>query len=564
MPGNYLGPMKGKNKMTRPRESIKESEVISILNKDSRLCFTEEQEAVLAHDVAPGQLVLVKAIAGAGKTATLIEYMRRRSGTRFLYLAYNRSAIDEVKLRLAAADLPTSDCENIVCRTIDSLAAGSSRIKFRGPKKWSSFWFYSYPAYLEAQAEQFPLLTERLMETFENQALAQTCGLDVFSILQDFTLGNELEPAEQSSGNAADELAELHARFIWQAVVSGRLKSPDFSWTVKAVAQLGERLDDLGCPSVDILIVDEAQDINYPMWDIVKKQVYATIRPVGVLMVGDPNQHLYGFRKCVSIFDDVCFPEGRPPTCFNLTRSCRFGPSIAQYANQLLRNMSSDMTVGTLHTERQDRVQNVGFNFPRELFALAHQLPEGERAVVLFQSNKLMFSTYIACSSLDIEILGSAFGAGRLTSLWSQYQEDPADFTTSFKHKSEMAAASYDGKKVDPDAAETLRDDLLFSGYILQNSSQVPGMLNRLERSTAQNSPAKIVFSTVHQAKGREFHTVVLHPGIRESKGQLERRLRQATSKGPAEVDKVKDTIRNFNYLYYTAVTRARFTLILT
>ena len=541
--------------MSRPRESVTESEIGSILQKDNRLTFTEEQEAVLAHNVAPGQLVLVKAIAGAGKTATLIEYMRRRPDTRFLYLAYNRSAIDEVKLRLEASALPLSDSGNIVCRTIDSLAAGSRLVKFRGPKKWASFWFYNYLSYLDSQHSRFPTLVDRLLETFKRKSDAQECGMEVYTIMQEFTLGNAEEPESDL------QIPLFHARLMWEGVKSGKLKSPDFAWTVKAVAQLGERLEDLGCDRVDILIVDEAQDINYPMWDIICHQVFATNRPVGALMVGDPNQHLYGFRKCVSVFDDVRFPEGQTPISFSLTRSCRFGPAIANYANQLLRNMNSNMTVGTLHTDRTDKVQSVGFNFPRELWGLVHQLPEGERAVVLFQSNKLMFSTYLACTSLDIEILGTAFGASRLSTLWTQYQKDPNDFSSTFRKHSALASASYEGKKVDPDTAETIRDELLFSGFIMSNSAQVPNVLSRLERSTQANSPAKLVFSTVHQAKGREFHTVVLHPGIRESKGSLDRRLRAA--KAPAEADKVKDQLKNFNYLYYTAVTRARFNLIL-
>lgn len=547
-------------KEMRPRKEMLESFSLTAQKKNSKIEFTDEQEAVLSHNVERGQIVLVKAIAGAGKTATLIEYMRRRPHMRFLYLAYNVSAIEEVRQRLAVSGIAIAESENIVCRTIDSLAAGSSRVKFRGPKKWNSFWMYAYPQHLREQASLFPVLTGHLLDIFEQTQAARECGNLVYSIMQEFCLTNQAEPTHSNSE------ALIHARFLWQAVKSGALESPDFSWTVKAVAQLGERLDQLGCNPADIIIVDEAQDINHPMWQIVCNQVCAAYRPAGALLVGDPNQHLYDFRQCVSVFDDIEFPVDHQPISFSLSKSCRFGPAIANYANSLLKNMSTDMTVGTLHIDRKDRVQNVGFNFPRELYSVVEQLPEGERAVVLFQSNKLLWSTYVSCSGLDIEILGSTFGVGTLNALWTQYQKDPLDFSTSFKNKSELVASSWDnsgGSSRDPDAMEGLRDELLFSEFILKSSAQVPVLMDRLEKSSSQNSKAKIVFSTVHQSKGREFHTVILHPGIRESKNSYDRRLRNAVNRGPEEEAKLRKQIRNFNYLYYTAVTRAAWNLVL-
>jgi len=540
--------------MNRAKESVNPEDAASLVRKDQIRKFTPEQEAVLAANIRPGELVLVKAIAGAGKTATLLEFMRRRPLIRFLYLAYNRSAIDEIRIRIANSGIAVADADNIMCRTIDSLAAGSSRVRFSGPKKWYSFWFFTYPAYLRKQRRAFPALSAGLLAMFEDEKKAYSCGVEVHAAMQDFTLG----AAEQPECDSID--AQMHARFIWQAVCSGALESPDFAWTVKAVAQLGERLDELGCGCVDVLIVDEAQDINEPMWQIIRNQVYAKYRPVGAIMVGDPNQHLYAFRRCISVFDDVEFPPGRAPTVFALTLSCRFGPAIADYANMLLRSMGSDMTVGTLHPDRKDCVQKVGYNFPRDLVGTCAKLPPGERAVVLFQSNKAMFYCYMNCQQ-DIEILGSAFGASTLGSLWGQYLGNPSDFSSNFKNKSIMALNPNSELSRDPDAIENLRDELFFSEFIIRNSGQVPRVLQRLQGSMQQNTPAQLVFSTVHQAKGREFHTVVLHPGLRECKGKLERRLRQACS-GEDE-EKLKDTIKNFGYLYYTASTRPCWNLIL-
>lgn len=538
--------------MPLPKEAVKPSEVNSIVKKDHHLIFTDEQEPVLQTDIVPGQVVLLKAIAGAGKTATLIEYMRRRPHKNFLYLAYNRSAIDEARLRIANSGIAVADAENIMCRTIDSLACGSSRVKFRGPRKWSTFWMSSYPALLRRHNRRYPALSKHLLETFDDPEGAYQCGLQVWSMMQDFTLGRDAEPQSES------EMPLMHARYMWQSVLKGELESPDFAWTVKAVAELGERLVDLGCPKVDILIVDEAQDINWPMFKIISNQVYAKRSPTAAMMVGDPNQHLYSFRRCISVFEDVEFPREHQPVTYSLTRSCRFGPSIAEYANLLLRSMTSDINVGTIHLERADKVQKVGFNFPRDLGVVCDSVPDGERVAVLFQSNKAMFYCYLNCSVGSIEILGSAFGASTLSALWEQYMINPSEFSTSYRAKSNNLSNT-----PDPDSAESLRDELFFSEFILGNAKKVPDIINRLRQSVQQNSSAKLVFATVHQAKGREFHTVVLHPGIRECKIQLERKLRQAAAQGGAEHEKLKISVKNFNYLHYTAATRASWKLIL-
>ena len=538
--------------MPLPKEAVKPSEVNSIVKKDRHLVFTDEQEPVLQTDLAPGQVVLLKAIAGAGKTATLIEYMRRRPNKNFLYLAYNRSAIDEARLRIANSGIAVADAENIMCRTIDSLACGSSRIQFRGPRKWSTFWMSSYPALLRRHHRRYPALSKHLLETFDDPDNAYNCGLQVWSIMQNFALGKESEPDSEF------ELPLMHARYMWQSVLKGELQSPDFAWTVKAVAESGERLTDLGCSKVDIIIVDEAQDINWPMFKIISNQVYAKRRPVAAIMVGDPNQHLYSFRKCISVFEDVIFPPEQQPTTYALTRSCRFGPAIAEYANLLLKNMNTEINVGTIHLERDDNVQKVGFNFPRDLGLVCESVPNSERVAVLFQSNKAMFYCYLNCAVESIEILGSAFGASTLSALWDQYMINPSEFSTSYRAKSNNLSNA-----PDPDSAETLRDELFFSEFILGNAKKVPEVIGRLRHSVQQNSAAKLVFATVHQAKGREFHTVILHPGIRECKIQLERKLRQTAAQGGTEHEKVKISVKNFNYLHYTAATRACWKLIL-
>ena len=75
--------------------------------------LTNEQQAIVACDLQPGQTLKIMAFAGTGKTSTLVAYARARPGLRFLYVAFNKS----VQLE-AAARFPS----NVVSRTSHALA----------------------------------------------------------------------------------------------------------------------------------------------------------------------------------------------------------------------------------------------------------------------------------------------------------------------------------------------------------------------------------------------------------------------------------------------------------
>ncbi|MDA8140896.1 MAG: hypothetical protein M0036_19785, partial [Desulfobacteraceae bacterium] len=75
--------------------------------------LTEEQQAVVACDLQPGQSLKIMAFAGTGKTSTLIAYAQARPHLRFLYVAFNKS----VQLE-AAEKFPA----NVVARTAHALA----------------------------------------------------------------------------------------------------------------------------------------------------------------------------------------------------------------------------------------------------------------------------------------------------------------------------------------------------------------------------------------------------------------------------------------------------------
>jgi len=57
--------------------------------------FTKEQQAIIK---SSGD-IKINAVAGSGKTTTLIEYARHRAKSKILYLAFNKSVKLEADIR---------------------------------------------------------------------------------------------------------------------------------------------------------------------------------------------------------------------------------------------------------------------------------------------------------------------------------------------------------------------------------------------------------------------------------------------------------------------------------
>jgi len=74
---------------------------------------TPEQAGIIATKLEPGQVMVVNAVAGSGKTSTLQLYVDAYPEKKFLYLAFGKAQADEAKDRFN---------QNAECRTTHSLA----------------------------------------------------------------------------------------------------------------------------------------------------------------------------------------------------------------------------------------------------------------------------------------------------------------------------------------------------------------------------------------------------------------------------------------------------------
>jgi len=252
--------------------------------------FTEEQLAVIN---ATESRIIVNSISGSGKTSTLEEYIRTHSNEKILYLVFNKSMADESKERF-------DDVPNVEIRTIHSYA-----YQYFG-KDYRNFLVNNINIYDVAKGinlfvkepEEFEYV-ENLQEHFETYLLSE------FHNVRDYCEANNLKNPFISDmnklfDNSKNKKMKITHSFYYKL---WHLSNPKFS-------------------QYDTLLIDEVNDINGALVDIVERNTTLN----RIILVGDENQSLYKFAKCVNAFELLDKSKWKE---YKLTNSFRIGNTLA-------------------------------------------------------------------------------------------------------------------------------------------------------------------------------------------------------------------------------------------
>ena len=265
---------------------------------------TAEQLAVRK---SKAKLLVVKALAGTGKTTTLIGYAEDRPKDRILYISYNKA------MQVAAAEKFPS---NVECKTTHSLAYRQFGRPYADANKLGNVRGSDIMMTMKLD----PMFSKTVLETVNNY---------IYSA--DATLTDEHVPATVI--HRRDGALEC-AIDLWAAM---RAMPGEHKWAEKLrmthdgylkLYQLSKPDLTAGRYGFDIVMLDEAQDSNPVTADIVMGQKCTRV------LVGDSHQSIYGFRKSV----DAMRSAGEMPGAevLHLTQSFRFGADVASMATALL------------------------------------------------------------------------------------------------------------------------------------------------------------------------------------------------------------------------------------
>lgn len=478
--------------------------------------FVPEQQAVIDSDA---QTLLIKALAGTGKSTLLRGYASARPRERVLCLVYNASARDEGR-RLAPPNMKVMTAHGAAFPEYGSKYAAADKLTSDlRPYELMPAMGIDEMQHLPVQSRLLYAL--RLKETLENFIASPSGQVLPQHVAMDRANNIELRFFDP-------EGLRKHAEQAWEIMCD--LRNPSIGMTHDGYLKLfllgGARLG-----RYDRVMLDEAQDSNPVTLEIVRCQ------QAGQIYVGDTNQQLYRYRGAVDAMSRVVADKSFP-----LRGSFRFGDEIAEVANHLLALNGSDIMVRGLGKPGQ--VLEGGKSLQN---AVPHHISRG--------------NSYIFEKAIEAARDGKRIGfVGGVKGYRFEMLEDVYRVMTHGKPRDPFLKSFDDFELLEQYAAEADDKDLLRSLKICkERGSQLPGLVNSIKtRAVDDAANAEIMFSTVHKAKGMEYDNVVVGDDFREfadKKGT--KTLAQARAKNNEDAE-WSEIIRDEINIAYVATSRAK------
>ena len=428
------------------------------------MTLTDEQQAVVACDLGPGETLKIMAFAGTGKTATLVAYARKRPRMRFLYVAFNKS------VQLEASEKFPS---NVVARTSHALA----------------FRTHGHP--------HKNRISSGFRANIVMQVLDLKCHEDARFTID--TLNNYLV-------SAAPKVTRQHVPSQAKVFYEQRKSPmPDF---VDLANQLGRRMCDktddrigmvhdgylklyqLSKPvlNFDCILLDEAQDINPVTSTIVLSQAQNNPHRTSpsIILVGDRHQQIYSFRGARDTLKKI-----KTTKTMYLTRSFRFDNNIARVANMVLATFKNEKRtlVGTPHDKHKPKW-------------------DPERYTVIARTNAALFDK--AAQLNKTQSLGFVGGVQgyRFNGLKDVYH--------LYAGKHHLIVDNYikgfsDYKDLKSYAQAVEEIELLGICKVVETYRyRLPALVDAITQKAADPEHAQVILTTAHKSKGLQWPNVYL------------------------------------------------------
>jgi DNA helicase-2/ATP-dependent DNA helicase PcrA len=428
-----------------------------------------------------GNLVL-EAVAGAGKTTTLIEMSKVAQGNG-AFCAFNKSIATEIESKIAPFNLP------IKVGTLHSFGFGAirravSRVKVDGNKL------------RELARREFTGEYETLQSfVISAAAMAKECGIG--AVLENnldnwLDMLNHYNIAETLPNNISEEQGIDAAQYLLNTSNS-LTQIVDFSDMIYLPI-----LNRMKIWQYDYILLDEAQDTNASRRALVKMM----LKPNGRLIaVGDPFQAIYGFTGADSESMNNIRTEFNAET-LPLTVTYRCPKNIVKVANRWVNHIEA-------HESAPDGLVDaceIG-----DLTKIA-----GAQDVIICRNTKpLVELAYkLIRNSVACRVEGRSIGEGliKLAGRWKT-AKNVGELETRLEEWATKEIAKHKERgndsrcQVVEDQAETLKVFIYQCGDS-DSLDILIGKIRELFGDTEAGKQQVLTLSTIHKAKGREWNRV--------------------------------------------------------
>ncbi len=475
--------------------------------------LTQEQQNIVN---ATGNLK-INAVAGSGKTATLIEYARARPGRKILYLAFNKS----VKME-AASKFADQGLSHVQVETAHSLAykhivfKHSYKIRAQGYKTHEIAELLGLRGTGEKHAEYIIANhVKRFVTYFCNSAQPKVQALNYLDTVAD--------PLSHAFVTSRYEEIERQTRLLLAKMDKGEIEIPH-DFYLKKFQLAHPKLN------YDYILFDEGQDASPAMLDVFLPQKATKV------IVGDTHQQIYGWRYAVNALEQANFGV------LNLSTSFRFGPEIANLAVQVLKFKH--------HLGRARPVSIIGQGHSRAL-----------------KTKAILARTNLGLLLQAIEQVTDRRGPQRIYFEGNIHSYTYADEGTSLydvlnlqtgkrhliKDKLIQAMRSIDELETYIEKTEDMQLGMLVE-IVEEYGTEIPALLEILKQKhvdPTEKGTAELIFSTVHRCKGLEYDAVQL---VNDFVTEKELLKWQEAKKETLTADQLNEEIN----LLYVAITRTK------
>lgn len=414
---------------------------------------------------------VIEAVAGSGKSTTIIQAMNDAAGST-IFLAFNKAIAEELKSKGVNARTFHSLCFNSVLRHVGASNVDANKLRRLSDANLKGEETMLYGAFIQ-----------RLVGLGRQVGIGclvpdtQAAWLDIVTH-HNFELENE----KADLGRALELASDL---LTW----SNASNMVDFDDLLYFAVKYG-----ISLPKYDWVFVDEAQDTNAIQRALLRKIMKPNSR---LIAVGDPSQAIYGFRGADSNSLNLLAEE------FNCVRlplsiSYRCARSVVNFARQWVSHIEAAPNAP------EGSVQDMGFEWTPEVF-------NGEDLVVCRTTKPIIALGFrMLKKRIPVRIMGKDIGAG-LKSLIKKMNTNDIEvlqlkLSAYTAREVEKATAKMEDSKAEAIQDKTDAIMVMIDG-LDEDSRNVPALLATIDQ-LFNEAVRGTTLSTIHKAKGLEASRV--------------------------------------------------------
>ena len=462
--------------------------------------------------------IKVNAVAGSGKTTTIIEYAKSRPrSSNILYLVFNRSVKEE-----AIRKFSNQGMNNVTVETAHSLAYKHIYLGSHYKLKHIGYRAHEIIELLQIKNNK-EKYTEFIIANHILKMLACFCNSTKASLQEIDYLSTITDRKARSFVSSLYPYIEQKASILLRKMDKGEIEITHDFYLKKF---------QLSNPTLgyDYILFDEGQDASMVMLDVFLKQKTTKV------IVGDTHQQIYSWRYAVNSLEMVNFKT------YSLTTSFRFNQEIANLAIKVIEmkkhiDMPTTTAIDGVGSSNNIKTKAVLARTNLGLLVKSIEYVTEKRQVkrLHFEGNIHSY-TYATDGASLYDVLSLCNNNRHLIKDKLIKKMNSLEDLVDYIEKTEDREL---GMMVD---------------IVREYGNEIPAIIQSIKDKHVENKEdAEIVFSTVHRSKGMEYDVVQIVNDF-VSEGLLIKQKENNNEENKYTPAQINEEIN----LLYVAITRTR------